>query len=144
MLSRIQPDSPFKQARGFIGLAFHISGDDKAFESVYLRPSNGRSADSAMKSHTVQYFAYPDHKFDRLRREAPGIYESGADIGLNEWISLRLEITRDARRLYINDRKTPVLMVLKPLGMQTRGAIGLWVDIGTEGYFKDFKYIPAD
>ncbi|MCG2616311.1 hypothetical protein LZZ85_18575 [Terrimonas sp. NA20] len=143
VFSRIKPDSPFKQARGFIGLVFYIGEDDKAFESVYLRPSNGRSTDSAMRSHAVQYFAYPDHKFDRLRREAPGIYESGADIGLNEWISLRLEITKYARRLYINEGKIPVLSVMEPRGTQSYGAIGLWVDIGTEGYFKEFRFIPA-
>ena len=39
-------------------------------------------------SGAVQYFAYPDWKFDRLREEFPdGRYEAGADIGPDEWIT---------------------------------------------------------
>jgi len=31
--------------------------------------------------------------------------------------------------------------VAEMLGSTTSGSIGLWVDIGTEGYFKDFKFV---
>src|ERR1044072_1880385 len=54
MLSRIQEPSPFEAARGFIGLAFRISESDTAYESIYLRPKNGRADDQVMRNHTVQ------------------------------------------------------------------------------------------
>lgn len=83
VLSRLQPDAP-DFARGFIGIAFHINSDISRFESIYIRPANGRTDDVKRKQNATQYFAYPDFKFDRLRKEAPGKYESPADIGLDE------------------------------------------------------------
>ncbi len=135
MLSRIQDPSPFEAARGFIGLAFRINGDT-AYESIYLRPKNGRAEDQFMRNHTVQYYSYPNYKFDRLRRESAGLYETYADIGLNEWITFRIEIEDEKARLYINDQKHPSFIVNKMKRSTTKGAIALWVDIGTIGYFK--------
>src|SRR5690606_35198576 len=104
VLSRIQNPSPFEAARGFIGLAYRINEDDTAFESIYLRPSNGRAENQFMRNHTVQYFAYPDYKFDRLRKESNGEYETYADIGLDEWITMRIEFEGEKATLYLNDQ----------------------------------------
>jgi len=139
VLSRIQNPSPFEFARGFIGLAFRINEDDSAFESIYLRPVNGRSDNQRFRNHTVQYFAYPEYKFERLRREFPEMYETAAPIGLNEWITMRIEVKDEKAELFINDAKYSNFVVPKMLGKTTTGSIGLWVDIGTEGYFKDLK-----
>jgi len=139
LLSNIQDPSPFEAARGFIGLAFRISESDTAYESIYLRPKNGQSEDQLARNHTVQYYSYPHYKFDRLRREAAGAYETYADVGLNEWITLRVELDGDQAKLYINDQKHPAFIVNKMKGNATKGAIALWVDIGTIGYFKDLK-----
>jgi hypothetical protein len=140
ILSKIQVPSPFEAARGFIGVAYRINKDNSAFETIYLRPTNGRADNQFMRNHTVQYYAYPDYKFDRLRKEANGEYETYADIGLNEWISMRIEIKDKKAVLYINDQKYPSFIVSEMKGNTNSGSIGLWVDIGTEGYFKDFKF----
>lgn len=139
VLSRLQNPSPFELARGFIGLAFRINEGDSAFEAIYLRPVNGRSDNQRFRNHTVQYFAYPDYKFERLRKEFPEMYETAASIGLNEWITMRIEVTGEKAELFINDAKYSNFIVPKMLGKTTAGSIGLWVDIGTEGYFKDLK-----
>lgn len=139
VLSTIQQPSPFAGARGFIGLAFRINGNDSAYESIYLRPSLGRSDNQFSRNHSVQYYAYPDFKFDRLRREAPGKYETYADIDLNEWITLRLEVNDNKVELFINGQKNPSFIVADMLGTTSHGQIGLWVDIATTGYFKDLK-----
>ena len=68
VLSRIQVPSQFAQAQGFIGLAFRVNDNNTAFESIYLRPNAGRSENQFVRNHSVQYFAYPDFKFARLRR----------------------------------------------------------------------------
>lgn len=141
VLARIQNPSPFEAAQGFIGLAFRINENDSAFESIYLRPKVGRSENQFARNHAVQYFSYPDHKFDRLRRESPGLYETYADVALNEWITLRIEINGQKARLYINGQKHPSFIVEKMKGTTTSGSIALWVDIGTKGYFKDLKVI---
>jgi len=143
VLARLQTPSPFAAARGFIGLHFRIKPDDSAFDSIYLRPAAGRSDSQLMRNHAVQYFAYPDYKFERLRAEANGVYETYADIGLDEWITMRVHIAGQRAELYVNKPQYPSLIVNKLLGTTTSGGIGLFVDIGTVGYFKDFKIISS-
>lgn len=67
------------------------------------------------------------------------MYEAAAPVGLNEWITMRIEVTGEKAELFINDAKYSNFIVPKMLGKTTTGSIGLWVDIGTEGYFKDLK-----
>jgi hypothetical protein len=140
MLSRLLPSAP-PFARGFIGFSFRINEGNSAFESIYLRPTNGRADDQFRRNHTIQYFAYPDYKFDRLRAESKGEYETYADIGLDEWITVRIEFSGKSVKLYLNDQNSPAFFVKEMLGTTSSGSIGLWVEIGTEGYFKDFKII---
>ena len=91
------------------------------------------------RNHTVQYFAYPHYKFQTLRKIAPEMYETSAPIGLNEWISIRIEVYGEKAELFVNDAKYSTLIVSKMKGSTKNGAIALWVDIGTIGYFKDLK-----
>lgn len=139
VLSRLLPNAP-EWARGFIGIAFRINNNGPQFESIYIRPTNGRADDQVRRNHSIQYFSYPDYPFSRLRKEAPEQYESYADMGLNEWITLKIVVLGNRAKLFINNSKQPSLIVndLK-LGSNTAGAIGFWVDGGTEGYFADVK-----
>jgi len=104
VLSRLLKDAP-DFARGFIGVAFRINGDDSKFEGIYLRPTNGRAEDQQRRNRSVQYFSYPDYTFDRLRKEAPGVYESYADMGLDEWIKLRIEVKGKGQA--VSERRPP-------------------------------------
>ncbi|MFH5883966.1 hypothetical protein ACG2F4_06610 [Halalkalibaculum sp. DA3122] len=139
VLSRLTDDAP-DFARGFIGIAFRINQDNSEFESIYLRPTNARSDDQLRRNHSIQYFSYPDYKFDRLRDEDPGKYESYADMELNKWIQMKVVVKGEKAELYLNDKDQPSLVVddLKH-GNNASGAIGLWVDVGTEGYFTDLE-----
>lgn len=137
VLSRLLKNAPVL-ARGFIGVAFRINATHSGYESVYIRPANGRANDQVRRNHSIQYYSYPDYKFDRLRREAPERYESYADMTLNEWITLKIVVKGEQAKLYLNSNKQPSLIVndLKQ-GENASGGIGLWVDVGTEGYFSD-------
>jgi hypothetical protein len=139
VLSKLAKDAP-DFARGFIGVAFRINNDNSKFECIYVRPQNARVDNQLRRNRSTQYLSFPDFKFDRLRKEAPGEYESYADMALDEWIDLRIEVKDAQAKLFINNSKQPVLVVndLKH-GPQATGAIGLWVDAGTEGYFRDLK-----
>lgn len=140
MLSKLQKPLPFEQAQGFIGIAFRINENDSGYESIYLRPKVGRSESQFARNHTVQYYAYPDYKFNTLRApEFKGQFETYADVGLNEWITFRIEIEGRKAKLYINNQKHPAFIVSEMKGNSKSGTVGLWVDIGTEGYFKDFR-----
>jgi hypothetical protein len=141
VLSRLLKNAPI-YARGFIGVAFRIDDTNLKYESIYIRPTNGRADDQVRRNHSIQYYAYPDFKFDKLRKISPEMYESYADMGLNEWITMRIEVKGKTAKLFLNNNKYPVFLVndLK-LGENAEGGIGLWVEIGTEGFFKDLKII---
>ena len=96
-----------------------------------------------MRNHTVQYFAYPGFKFADSRKEAPGLYETYADIGLDEWITMQIRVAGEKAELYHNDARYPSFIVNRLKGTSKQGTIGLYVDIGTEGFFKDFKIIHS-
>ncbi|HEV7331321.1 MAG TPA: hypothetical protein VGN63_09800 [Flavisolibacter sp.] len=139
VLSRLLKSAP-DYARGFIGVAFHINDSNSRFESIYLRPTNARADDQVRRNHSIQYFAYPEYKFQRLRKEAPERYEAYADMALDEWITMRIVVKGQQAKLYLNNSPQPSLVVndLK-LGSKAAGDIGLWVDVGTEGYFSGLK-----
>jgi hypothetical protein len=139
MLSRLLKNAP-EFARGFIGVAFRINDSNTRYESIYLRPINARTDDQVRRNHSIQYYAYPDYKFDRLRAESPERYESYADMAMNQWITMRLEIKGSQAKLFLNNNNQPSLIVndLKH-GADNSGDVGLWVDIGTEGFFSDLK-----
>lgn len=141
--SRVLQPTPAPNAQGFIGMYFRVQPDDSAFESIYLRPNVGRSHIQAMRNRAVQYFAYPGYKFAVLRKEAPGLYETYADIGLDEWITMRVHVMGETAELYLNNATYPSFIVNQMKGTSKSGTIGLYVDIGTEGYFKDFKIISS-
>ena len=139
VLSRLLKDAP-DFARGFIGVAFRINDSNTRFESIYLRPVNARVDDQVRRNHSIQYYSYPDYKFDRLRKESPEKYESYSDMEMNKWIAIRIEVKDAQAKLFINDIKQSSLIVndLKH-GADSTGAIGLWVEVGTEGWFADLK-----
>jgi hypothetical protein len=139
VLSRLLKTAP-ATARGFIGVAFRINETNSRYESLYIRPTNGRADDQVRRNHSIQYYSYPDYKFDRLRKESPERYESYADMALNEWITIKIVVSGQEAKLYLNEASQPALIV-KELkhGAGGPGGIGLWVDVGTEGYFTDLK-----
>lgn len=139
VLSRLLPNAP-EFARGFIGIAFRINDSNTAYESIYVRPVNARVEDQVRRNHSIQYYSYPDYKFDRLRKEAPERYESYADMEMNKWITMRIEVKGSQAKLFLDNNKQPSLIVndLKH-GADVTGAIGLWVEVGTEGFFADVE-----
>lgn len=130
-------------ARGFAGLAFRIQPDATSFESVYLRPTNGRhtGAPSPRDRRAIQYFAYPEWRFERLRTTYPGVYETGADIDIDRWTTLRLEIDADRLDAYVDDVLT--LAVDPTLVAPRSGNVGLFVDIGTVAWFSNLQVSRA-
>lgn len=139
VLSRLLKNAP-DFARGFIGVAFRVNDSNTRFECIYLRPVNARVEDQVRRNHSIQYYSYPDYKFDRFRKEAPEKYESYTDMEMNKWITMRIEVKDSQAKLFIDKNQQPSLIVndLKH-GANASGSIAFWVETGTEGYFKDLK-----
>ena len=135
LLSRLTPTAP-ELARGFAGLAYHLTDGGDRFESVYIRPTNGRrnNPPGPRGQRAIQYFAYPSWPYDRLREVYPdGRYESGADIDLDEWIHLRLDV--EPARVTASVNGVEVLVVEEVKAPPVPGNLGLFVDIGTDAFF---------
>ena len=132
--------------RGFIGIVFRATDDSDRFESFYVRPRNGRSCTEPQRRiHTMQYFSYPGYTFAYFRERGITDYEAKADIEMDEWIHLKAEIAGAGAKLYVDDMETPALVVDEMFGgTELRGGVGLYVDNGTEGNFKNFQVTYAD
>jgi hypothetical protein len=120
-------------ARAFADVAYRITDGGDRFEAVYLRPLNGWETNPPSPRHqrAVQYFACPDLRFDRPREEFPdGRYGAGADIGPDEWTTLRIDI--DDTRLTVAVNGTVVLTLIETRRAPAAGNISLFVEIGSE------------
>ena len=116
-----------EQARGFIGIAFRMQSDGTHFENFYIRPTNGRADDQLRRNHATQYVAAPDWPWERLRKEAPGVYESYADIAAGEWTHLRIVVHETKASLYVGDSAQPCLIVHDLKLGDTQGSVALWI-----------------
>ena len=125
-------------ARGFIGIAFRIQSDGKD-EYIYLRPTNGRADDQVRRNHSTQYASYPDFDFARSRKEAPEKYESYVDLQPGVWTKYKIEVEGPKARLYVNGAEQPCLIVNDMKLEPKVGAVGFWIEPGTEGYFSNLK-----
>jgi len=142
LASDLAADAP-AYARGFVGLAFRIDARG-SFENIYLRPTNSTAPDQVRRNHTIQYAAYPDFRFDTLRAQAPGKYETYADIATGRWIHLRLVVAGRTARLYLDRAPRPAFIVddMKlPAGQ--RGGVGVWIESGTVAHFRNLRVVPA-
>ena len=132
--------------RGFIGIVFRASEDDDRFESFYVRPRNGRSCTEPQRRiHTMQYFSYPGYTFAYFREHGIADFEAKADIEMDEWVHIKAEIAGAEGRFYVDDMETPALVVPQMFaGSEARGGVGLYVDNGTDGLFRNLQVTCAD
>ena len=129
-------------ARGFIGIAFHVQADASHYESIYLRPTNGRAADQLRRNHSTQYISFPDWPWEKLRKETPGLYESYADLQPGEWTRVRVVVNGLDASLFVGDATQPCLLVHDLKLGSKEGGVALWIGPGTEGYFRNLKISP--
>ncbi|MGZ5040033.1 MAG: twin-arginine translocation signal domain-containing protein [Usitatibacter sp.] len=134
-----------RDARGFAGIAFHIDEDREEYEAVYLRMTNGRLNEprppAPLVERAIQYVAHPDFHFNVSRQKFPGRYERGADIALGRWHRLRLEIQGSRARALVDGREALAVDDLHYAGR--RGAVGLWIDDGSRGFFSALDVTKA-
>ncbi len=139
MYANIQDGAP-PDARGFIGIAFRVKEDNSKFECFYVRPTNGNHPDPIRRSHGSQYFSYPGYTFAYFRKHGIKGYEAPADIALHQWIDMKIVVREETADFYVKDMENPILHTDHLIhGKELRGSIGLYVDNGTEGFFRDLK-----
>jgi hypothetical protein len=129
--------------KSFVGIAYHITGDT-AFDFVYLRPFNFRSADSTRHAHAVQFTSYPTYSWEKLRADHPGEFENPvpADVDPNAWIHVRVTVRGPDVKVYLNGKPAPVLSVRSPSALRT-GGVGFMVGDVSDGDFSNLKITPS-
>lgn len=136
------PDAP-TGARGFVGIAFHIGAAAEPYEVIWLRPTNGRADDQLRRNHSVQYASYPDHWWDRLREQSPGVYESYVDLVPGAATDVRITIAGTQARLYVH-RAEQATLVVNDLKLGSRsGRVGIWIGAGTDAHVMCLRITPA-
>lgn len=135
------PDAP-AQARGFVGLAFHLNeAHVDQYECIYLRPKNGRAKTQIQRNHSVQYTSHPDYPWHRLRKETPGVYESYVDLVPGEWTRMRIVVAGNTAKLYVHDNEQPNLLVNDLKLGESEGRIALWINKSTIAHFRNLVVI---
>jgi hypothetical protein len=124
---------------GFTGIAFRARPDAAHFDLFYLRPGNARSEDQAMRNHSVQYAAEPGFGWEKLRRQWPSIYEAYAELQLDEWTKVKIEVHGRQAKLYVNGSENPSLVVDGLKGEDLQGGVALWSSAGEEAYFSNLR-----
>jgi hypothetical protein len=123
--------------KGHIGISFRVRGDTA--ERFYVRPENAVLDDQLFRNRSIQYESDPSFPFQRLRQEAPGMYESYAPMTPGAWTRLRIEVTGSKARLYVNGAPQPSLVVSDLKNGVGRGKIALWARISTDAYFSNLR-----
>ena len=125
-------------ARGFVGIAFHVEKSDPIrYDCFYLRPTNGRADDQLRRNHACQYMSHPDFPFNVLRRDSPGVYESYVDLAPGEWTKMKIEVDGQKAKLYVHGSDQPCLVVNDLKRGGKGGAIALWMEQSTDAYFRN-------
>lgn len=124
----------------FLGIAFH-GIDAKNLEAVYFRPFNFNAPDP-QKSRAVQYISWPDHTWERLREQHPGVYEKPIVPAPDpeRWFHVRIDLSARQVRVFVEHAVTPTLVVER-LSTRTGGKVGLFVDV-YDGEFRELSIRP--
>jgi hypothetical protein len=123
--------------RGFVGIAFRVQDHGTRYECIYLRFANGRADDQLQRNHSTQYVSEPDFRWQRLRKENPGVYESYVDIEPGAWTRIKIVVAGTKARLYVNGAEQPCLIVNDLKLGESHGRVALWTGSNTEGYFSN-------
>ena len=124
--------------RGFVGIAFHVQ-DHHGFqyESFYLRMTNARSDDQLERNHVTQYVSEPEFRWQRLRRDNPGVYESYVDLEPGAWTRIKIVVAGTKAQMFIHGADQPCLIVNDLKLGEAHGQVALWTGSNTQAYFSN-------
>jgi hypothetical protein len=127
--------------RSFLGIAFNVV-DDRTFEGVYFRPFNFK-AEPPVDGRSVQYIAWPEHTWERLRKERPGQFEKPVRPvpDPDGWFHARIIVTGSEVCVFVNDAREPSLVVARLARGGVKRPMGLFVD-SADGDYANLTVTP--
>lgn len=126
----------------FLGIVFNVV-DEKTFEGIYFRPFNF-TADKPAQDRAVQYIAWPENTWEKLRKDKPGQFENAVNPAPDPggWFHARIEVADKQVQVFVNDSKAPCLTVNRLAEGRMSRPVGLFVDVA-EGLYANLKVTPS-
>ena len=117
--------------RGFFGIQFRISADDRNAEWVYLRQHKSGQPDA------MQYTPVLNTGLNWQIYNGPG-FTGAVEIPRDVWFHLRLEIVGAQAKFYVKDMEKPALVMSDLKSGIQKGRVAL-ADLIGETYFSNFE-----
>jgi hypothetical protein len=128
---------------GFVGIAFRARPDGSSYDMFYVRPGLAQSEDQAFRNAVTQYCAAPGYDWFALRHAWPAVYESHADLRLDAWTHIKIEVAGRTAKLYLNRNPDPALVVDGLKALDLHGSVSLFTFVDEEGYFSNVRITHA-
>ena len=129
----IEVDIAVKRERGYPGIVFRKESDDN-YEEFYIRPHRAKFYTDAL-----QYTPVINGISCWQLYNGAG-YTAGAEIPVDRWVHLKMEISGKQARVFLGDAETPALVISDLKHGASRGAIGLKSQKDATAYFSNFSY----
>lgn len=127
--------------RSFLGVAFNVV-NETTFEAVYFRPFNFKAQD-VFQGRAVQYIAWPEHTWAKLRESRPRKFEGPINPPPDPdgWFRARIEVGEKQVRVFVNKAAEPCLTVERLAKGGKSRPVGLFVEID-EGMYANLRVRP--
>jgi nitroreductase len=126
----------------YTGLVFRVRSGH-VYEGIYFRPQNSRHRDPVRRGHTVQYISNPMFTWYYLRETAPEKYEAAVDIPPDEWFHVKVVVAGKKAEVFVNDAKSPSLVVEDLKHGISQGSVGVWCGNTSAGTFANLTVTPT-
>ena len=131
----IEADVALHGHPSFAGIAFRAASD-KDYELVYVRPHLSRRPDA------LQYTPI-FHGAAAWQLYTGEGYTAAAELPLNRWVHLKLVVSGNQAKFYVDGAATPQLTIGDLKRPWAHGQVGLWGGLGGAS-FSNFTVSPAD
>jgi 3-keto-disaccharide hydrolase len=137
------------KARMYFGVAFRIreefsrkikarDNSKQKYEYIYFRPFASGTIEA------MQYCAAgTEYNWSYLRKKFPGVYEAKVDLPATDWFHVKIEVSGQKAKVYINNAKTPVLVVKDLKHGKTKGSVGFY-SYWKPTYFANLKITTSE
>ena len=128
----VEVDIAMDESRAFPGILFHVQSPREC-ENIYVRPH--RSGEPVAVQYTPMF-----NGMDAWQLYHGAGYGAQADIPLNRWVPVRLEVKGTQARLFIDNAPAPAIVVDELKHGAIGGSLGLFESAGANVHFANFRY----
>ncbi len=133
----IEVDVAVDGRRSYPGLVFRIQSEEN-YERFYVRPHR-----AGLYPDALQYTPVINRVAGWQLYHGDG-FTAGAEVPIDEWVHLKLEVNGTQARVFLGDMETPALVVTDLKHGISKGTIGLSGPKDGSAYFSNFRYRADD